>query len=268
VPATTDRRPTRAPAGSRPRASHAPARPLSLAEQTCLALVAQGLQHGWAIGSALAPDGELGRIWSLSRPLTYRAVDALVEQRLVTRRGSSPGHGRERTLLAPTAAGRRTSRAWLDEPVDHLRDVRTELLLKLELRRGAGLPLEPLLLAQRDASTAQLEALSRAQAGGDLVDLWRAESARAIRRFLDHALHPAPSPKGTDMRLSARNQLHGTVVAVTHGEVMSTVKVQLPDGQTVTAAITKDAAEDLDFAPGDDVVAIVKSTEVMLAKPG
>ena len=68
------------------------------------------------------------------------------------------------------------------------------------------------------------------------------------------------------MQLSARNQLNATVEAVNHGEVMSTVKVALPDGQHITAAITKDAAEDLGFAAGDAVVVVIKATEVMLAK--
>jgi molybdate transport system regulatory protein len=68
------------------------------------------------------------------------------------------------------------------------------------------------------------------------------------------------------MQLSARNQLNATVDTVTHGEVMSTVRVTLPDGQRITAAITKDAAEDLSFAPGDAVIVVIKSTEVMLAK--
>jgi molybdate transport system regulatory protein len=68
------------------------------------------------------------------------------------------------------------------------------------------------------------------------------------------------------MQLSARNQLNAVVETVTHGEVMSTVKVALPDGQHVTAAITKDAAEDMAFAPGDAVIVVIKSTEVMLAK--
>jgi molybdate transport system regulatory protein len=68
------------------------------------------------------------------------------------------------------------------------------------------------------------------------------------------------------MQLSARNQLKAVVDTVTHGEVMSTVKVTLPDGQHITAAITKDAAQELTFAPGDDVIVVIKSTEVMLAK--
>jgi molybdate transport system regulatory protein len=68
------------------------------------------------------------------------------------------------------------------------------------------------------------------------------------------------------MRLSARNQLSATVDTVQHGAVMSTVKVTLPGGQQITAAITKDAAEELAIAPGDAVTVVIKSTEVMLAK--
>jgi molybdate transport system regulatory protein len=68
------------------------------------------------------------------------------------------------------------------------------------------------------------------------------------------------------VQLSARNQLKATVDTVTHGEVMSTVRVTLPDGQQVTAAITRDAAQDLGFAVGDDVIVVIKATEVMLAK--
>jgi molybdate transport system regulatory protein len=89
-----------------------------------------------------------------------------------------------------------------------------------------------------------------------------------VRRFLDEAIRPleVPMPAKPDMRLSARNQLHGTIVAVAHGEVMSTVEAVLSDGQTLTSAITKDAAEDLDLAPGDAVLLISKSTDIMVAK--
>jgi len=68
------------------------------------------------------------------------------------------------------------------------------------------------------------------------------------------------------MQLSARNQLTATVDTVTPGTVMSIVRVTLPDGQHITAAITKDAVEDLGFAVGDEVIVVIKSTEVMLAK--
>jgi molybdopterin-binding protein len=240
----------------------------SFAEHVCLSLIIQGLSHGWAVGTILAPDGELGRIWSLSRPLTYRAIDGLVDKGLVTRRGQTTGHGRDRRVLAPTARGRRLSGRWLDTPVQHLRDVRTELLVKLALRHRAGLDNEVLLATQHHLFEPTIDILTSTHDGDDLVDVWRRESARAVRRFLDQALHPVDSsPRAKpEMRLSARNQLRGTINAVRHGEVMSTIKAVLGDGQPVTAAITKDAAEELDVAPGDTVVMIIKSTEVMVAK--
>jgi molybdopterin-binding protein len=47
---------------------------------------------------------------------------------------------------------------------------------------------------------------------------------------------------------------------------MSTVIVRLAGGDEVVAAITKDSAESLGLAEGDDVTAVVKSTEVMIGK--
>ncbi|MET8613121.1 MULTISPECIES: TOBE domain-containing protein [Streptomyces] len=67
------------------------------------------------------------------------------------------------------------------------------------------------------------------------------------------------------MTLSIRNQLPGTVTAVHPGEAMAIVEVRLDGGQDLTAAITRDAAEDLALAPGTPVRALVKSTEVSLA---
>ncbi|WP_328302202.1 TOBE domain-containing protein [Streptomyces sp. NBC_00435] len=68
------------------------------------------------------------------------------------------------------------------------------------------------------------------------------------------------------MGLSIRNQIPGTVTSVTAGEAMSTVKVRLVGGQDITAAITTDAVKDLGLAEGTAVKALVKSTEVSLAK--
>ena len=67
------------------------------------------------------------------------------------------------------------------------------------------------------------------------------------------------------MKLSVRNQLAGTVTDVTTGEAMTVVKVQLDGGEPFTAAITRDAADDLGLQVGMKVTVLVKSTEVMLA---
>ncbi|MCX4717522.1 TOBE domain-containing protein [Streptomyces virginiae] len=67
------------------------------------------------------------------------------------------------------------------------------------------------------------------------------------------------------MSLSIRNQIAGTVTAVTAGEAMASVKVRLVGGQDITAAITTDAVKDLGLAEGSSVKALVKATEVALA---
>jgi molybdopterin-binding protein len=66
------------------------------------------------------------------------------------------------------------------------------------------------------------------------------------------------------MKISARNQLRGTVKVVKPGAVMAEVVVELADGQEVVAAITLSSAQELNLKVGDDVVAIIKSTEVMI----
>jgi molybdopterin-binding protein len=67
------------------------------------------------------------------------------------------------------------------------------------------------------------------------------------------------------MQLSARNQLKGTVTAVTGGAVMAEVVVDV-GGQAVVAAITRTSAENLSLTVGDGVTVVIKSTEVMIAK--
>ena len=66
------------------------------------------------------------------------------------------------------------------------------------------------------------------------------------------------------MRLSARNQLTGTVAAIEVGAVMTIVKVDLDGGQQITASVTKDAVEDLGLTVGAPITAVVKSTDVMV----
>jgi molybdate transport system regulatory protein len=66
------------------------------------------------------------------------------------------------------------------------------------------------------------------------------------------------------VNISARNRLHGTVSDIKLGQVMASVKLTLGDGQTVTAAITREAVEQLGLEVGVTAFAIVKATEVML----
>jgi len=68
------------------------------------------------------------------------------------------------------------------------------------------------------------------------------------------------------MKLSARNQFKGKIISVEKGVITAKVKVEVKTPVTVTAVITKEAVEDLGLKVGDEVEAIVKSTEIMIAK--
>ena len=68
------------------------------------------------------------------------------------------------------------------------------------------------------------------------------------------------------MKLSARNQLNGKITNVEKGAVMSNVKIEISDPGVITAVITKESAEKLGLSEGDDVTAIIKSTEVIIGK--
>lgn len=68
------------------------------------------------------------------------------------------------------------------------------------------------------------------------------------------------------MKLSARNQLEGKIVGVELGNVMANVKIEITEPGIITAVITKESVEKLGLAEGDDVAAIIKSTEVIVGK--
>lgn len=152
--------------------------PLSLADQACLAIIGEGRTHGWAVVKLLAPEGQLGRIWSLNRALTYRAIDRLVEFGLIERHQAG-----RRADLEITAAGFRQRSRWLGRPVPHLRDLRTEFLLKLALCERSGIDTAELIRAQRTQLAPAIEALIDGDPD-DVVALWRHESAQAAARFL------------------------------------------------------------------------------------
>lgn len=68
------------------------------------------------------------------------------------------------------------------------------------------------------------------------------------------------------MKLSARNNLKGKVVAVEEGLITAKVKIDLGNGNTITSIISKDSIADLELKVGDTAYAIIKSTEIIIAK--
>ena len=67
------------------------------------------------------------------------------------------------------------------------------------------------------------------------------------------------------MNISARNQLCGTIKSVKLDGIMAEVVIDV-GGQEVVAAITRSSVERLSLKQGDQAVAIIKATEVMIGK--
>ena len=67
------------------------------------------------------------------------------------------------------------------------------------------------------------------------------------------------------MKISARNNLKGKVVAIEHGSVNSVVTIEVADGVQLVSMITRDSAQDLDLEVGREVYALVKASNVMVA---
>jgi molybdopterin-binding protein len=73
--------------------------------------------------------------------------------------------------------------------------------------------------------------------------------------------------KGTSfMKLSARNVLQGKVVAVTKGATTAHIKIQVAQGLLLTSSITNESVDDLELKVGDEVSAIIKSSDVIIGK--
>jgi tRNA-Thr(GGU) m(6)t(6)A37 methyltransferase TsaA len=165
----------------------------SLAEWAALGLLCEEPRHGWAIARELAPEGGIGRVYSCTRPLVYRALGQLREAELVEERGRGASDaGPSRTTLGPTRRGRTAFRRWVSAPVEHVRDLRSELMLKLLFHERGGtdatelLRTEALLLAR-----AELVLERQTQGSSDFdhtLALWRLSVVRAALSFVEALL--------------------------------------------------------------------------------
>jgi molybdopterin-binding protein len=68
------------------------------------------------------------------------------------------------------------------------------------------------------------------------------------------------------MKLSARNQIKGRVVGVLKGATTAHVRIDIGNGVVITSSITNEAVDDLGLAVGDEAVAVIKASDVMVAK--
>jgi len=169
---------------------------LATGESAVLAIVGEQPTHGFAVARAMAPGGDVGRVWAMRRPLVYRTLDVLVERELIREAGTETSDaGPRRTKLEITPAGREQLARWLVTPVEHVRDARADLMLKLLFLDRAGADPATLLAAQRARFAelaAELEAAATEADGfARTLALWRLETTRAAVRFVERA-HALP----------------------------------------------------------------------------
>jgi molybdopterin-binding protein len=94
--------------------------------------------------------------------------------------------------------------------------------------------------------------------------------ATEIDRLLARTGPALPPPRrggATIVTLSGRNQLRGVVEEVRVEGLLAQVRLRVGD-QTLTAIITRDAVDELKLTRGDEALAVVKATEVMIARAG
>ncbi|WP_455367578.1 TOBE domain-containing protein [[Eubacterium] cellulosolvens] len=89
---------------------------------------------------------------------------------------------------------------------------------------------------------------------------------RRMRNYVEGVLPDKEGWEGISLKISARNRLDGIVRHVDTGDVSAKIKIEIDTPTTITAVITREAVEDLDIKEGDRVKAVIKSTEVMVAK--
>ena len=157
---------------------------LSLNEWAVLGLLAERPRHGYDIAAELKAGEPVGDAWRVSRALVYRALERLEDLGLVEPKHTEPGEGGPpRTVWRPTRRGRTRVAAWLEEPVTHLRDVRSAFLLKLVLLRRLRRAPDELIRRQREVFA---EVFTQPEPpADDPVRAWRHESAQAVATFLD-----------------------------------------------------------------------------------
>jgi DNA-binding PadR family transcriptional regulator len=162
---------------------------LSLAEGLVLCLVRERPTYGLVLSGLLAPDSSLGQIWSVPKPMVYyvlRQLELLGLIRMIRKQRTSQGPAR--SICKITRAGRAAAEAWLSRPVEHVRDVRSELMVKLALNDRTGADSRALVqtqLARLAPAAAALDDRLRAAEGFEhTLVLWRHEAMTVTMQFL------------------------------------------------------------------------------------
>lgn len=87
-----------------------------------------------------------------------------------------------------------------------------------------------------------------------------------VKKYISNLIKDKEFWESVELKITARNRLKGVIKTIEKNEVTSTIKIEVSTPAIITAVITKEAAEELKLKPGDKVKAVIKATEVMIAK--
>jgi DNA-binding PadR family transcriptional regulator len=178
-------------------------RRLSLAEWLVLCLVREEPTYGLVLVGLLDRDGSVGRVWYVPKATVYHALQRLELLGLIRTAGKqrAPQGGPARALMEATQAGHAAAQFWLSTPVEHPRDVRSELMVKLALLDRTGSDSRVLIqtqIARLLPVAVALDDQLRAATGFEhTLVLWRHEAMTATIGFLKdltagHSSPPEP----------------------------------------------------------------------------
>ena len=89
---------------------------------------------------------------------------------------------------------------------------------------------------------------------------------KRVESYVGEILDDEEYWEAAGLKISARNRLKGTVKHVEKGNVIAKIKIEIQAPTTVTALISREASEELNIEAGDSVEAVIKATEIMVAK--
>jgi len=116
-----------------------------------------------------------------------------------------------------------------------------------------------------------VETFKGGKAGGGGAKLTRLgetllKEYKRVEDYVGEVLGDTEYWEAAGLKISARNRLKGVVKNVEKGDIIAKVKMEISAPATITALISKEAVEDLNIKAGDKVEAVIKATEVMVAK--
>ncbi len=245
-------------------------------EETLLGLLHEGPCHGYDLAAHFGEGGDLTAVGRLAKSQLYALLKSLEAQALARATLREGGGGPARRVFEVTDRGRERFSAWVRRPVDSVRGLRVELLLKLYFLQRLGLP------GQADLMDAQADVLRRrlaevrlggetAQGIGSWVRALQEDLLEAALRWLAEWREKVPPMSPTRRPAAALptppapqvNRLNGHILGTEAGGGFARIEVEA-EGGLLALVLPREDASRLELAAGAQVTVVVPPGGVLL----